>query len=141
LQSEKLASLGRMSAGIIHEVNNPLSFAKTGLHILRRKAESLPPEDKATFADVTQDIEDGINRVVNIVSDLRTFTKPNVSHFELVPVTKLVDLALRFLSNEWKGTFNVETDIPAHQTIWANSNEATQVLLNVLQNAFHAVRA
>jgi signal transduction histidine kinase len=140
LQSEKLASLGKMSAGIIHEVNNPLGFAKTGLYLLRKKTESLAPDEKMVFKDLLQDIEDGINRVVNIVSDLRTFAKPNVSQMEAVAVTEVVDLALRFLSNEWRGKVNIDKSIPADQTIWANPNEATQVLLNVLQNALHAVR-
>jgi C4-dicarboxylate-specific signal transduction histidine kinase len=140
LQSEKLASLGKMSAGIIHEVNNPLGFAKTGLYLLRKKAQALAPDEKAAFDDLLQDIEDGINRVVNIVSDLRTFSKPNVSQMEAVSVAKIVDLSLRFLSNEWRGKITIDKTIPAGQTIWANPNEATQVLLNVLQNALHAVR-
>jgi two-component system sensor histidine kinase PhcS len=140
LQSEKLASLGKMSAGIIHEVNNPLGFAKTGLYILRKKIESLAADEKASFEDILQDVEDGINRVVNIVSDLRTFTKPNVTQMEVVFVAKVVDLALRFLGNEWQGKVKIEKTILSDQTIWANPNEATQVLLNVVQNALHAVK-
>jgi signal transduction histidine kinase len=140
LQSEKLASLGKMSAGIIHEVNNPLGFAKTGLYILRKKTESLAADEKAGFQDILQDVEDGINRIVNIVSDLRTFSKPHVTQMEMVFVTKVVDFALRFLSNEWRDKVRIEKTILPDQTIWANPNEATQVLLNVVQNALHAVK-
>ena len=46
VQSEKLASLGRMSAGIIHEINNPLNFATTGLFTLRNKGKHLAPEEQ-----------------------------------------------------------------------------------------------
>jgi hypothetical protein len=46
VQSEKLASLGRMSAGIIHEINNPLNFATTGLFTLRNKGKHLAPEQR-----------------------------------------------------------------------------------------------
>jgi len=45
VQSEKLASLGRMSAGIIHEINNPLNFATTGLFTLRKKGKHLAPAE------------------------------------------------------------------------------------------------
>jgi signal transduction histidine kinase len=140
LQSEKLASLGRMSAGIIHEVNNPLGFAKTGLYILRKKTDSLAPEEKAGFEEILKDVQDGIDRIVNIVSDLRTFTKPNASLLEQVSVVNLVNLALRFLSNQWRDAVKIERNIPDGQTIWANPNEAIQLLLNVLQNALHAVK-
>ena len=46
VQSEKLASLGRMSAGIIHEINNPMNFATTGLFTLRKKGKLLAPEQQ-----------------------------------------------------------------------------------------------
>src|ERR1017187_10402840 len=70
VQSEKLASLGRMSAGIIHEINNPLNFATTGLFTLRKKGKSLAPEQQADYTEVLTDVEDGLKRVQAIVSDL-----------------------------------------------------------------------
>ena len=139
VQSEKLASLGKMSAGIIHEVNNPLTFAKTGLHVLRKKTESLGAEEKSVFREILQDIEDGINRITTIVSDLRTFTQPNHTQVEPVSVAKVVNLALRFLSNQWRDKVKIENNVPEHQIVWANVNEVTQLLVNLLQNALHAL--
>src|SRR6202007_13572 len=75
-QSEKLASLGRMSAGIIHEINNPLNFTLTGLFALRNKGKQFPPEKREEYNEIIDDIEEGVKRVRNIVSDLRTFTHP-----------------------------------------------------------------
>src|SRR6185503_334540 len=57
VQTEKLASLGRMSAGIIHEINNPLNFATTGLYTLRKKGKLLGEEQQAEFTEVLQDVE------------------------------------------------------------------------------------
>src|SRR5205814_6391782 len=76
VQTEKLASLGRMSAGIIHEINNPLNFATTGLYTLRNKGKYLAPEQQADYAEVLKDVEEGIKRVKTSVSDLRRFTHP-----------------------------------------------------------------
>ncbi|MBI4527578.1 MAG: response regulator [Deltaproteobacteria bacterium] len=140
VHSEKLASLGRMSAGIIHEINNPLNFAKTGLYTLRGTAESLSEEERAEFREVLEDVEDGINRIINIVSDLRTFTQPNVTQFEAVSVEEVVNFALRFLSNEWRDKVRIEKEISEHQIIWANPNQVTQILVNLLQNALDAVK-
>ena len=139
-QSEKLASLGRMSAGIIHEINNPLNFTKTGLYTLRSMAKPMSAEAKAEFLEVLQDMEDGINRITNIVSDLRTFTQPNVTQFDVVSVPHIVNSALRFLSNEWRDKVTIEKDILEDQTIWANAHQVTQILLNLLQNALDALR-
>ena len=108
VQSEKLASLGRMSAGIIHEINNPLNFATTGLFTLRKKGRHLAPEQQADYAEILTDVEDGLKRVQTIVSDLRMFTHPNTEQVDPVPVAEIVTPALRFLSNEWRDTVQIE---------------------------------
>jgi two-component system sensor histidine kinase PhcS len=51
-----------------------------------------------------------------------------------------VNSALRFLSNEWRDTVKIEKDISEHQTIWANSHQVTQILVNLLQNALYALK-
>jgi signal transduction histidine kinase len=140
VHSEKLASLGRMSAGIIHEINNPLNFAKTGLFTLKSMVTSLVREDTAEFLDVLRDMEGGINRIIHIVSDLRTFTRPDVGLLETVSVLIVVESALRFLSHEWRDKVRIEKNIPQTLTIQANRNQATQVLVNLLQNALDALR-
>ena len=141
VHSEKLASLGRMSAGIIHEINNPLNFAKTGLFTLKRMSEALAEDEKEEFLDVLRDMEGGINRIIHIVTDLRTFTRPDITAVEVVPVVKVIDSALRFLSHEWREKVRVEKEIPEGQTIWANRNQATQVLVNLLQNALDSLNS
>src|SRR5450432_3863802 len=140
VQSEKLASLGRMSAGIIHEINNPLNFATTGLFTLRKKGKHLPPEQQADYAEVITDIEDGLKRVQNIVSDLRMFTHPNTEQLDPVTVAEVVTPALRFLSNEWKDAVQIEQQLAEHQTIWANTNKLIQVMVNILQNSLDALK-
>jgi signal transduction histidine kinase len=139
VHSEKLASLGRMSAGIIHEINNPLNFAKTALYVLRIMAESLSENEKTEFRDVLQDMAEGIDRISSIVSDLRTFTQPHLTQLEQVSVVEVVNSALRLLSNEWETKVRIEKEIPETQTIWANRNQIIQVLVNLLQNALQAL--
>ena len=139
VQAEKLASLGRMSAGIIHEINNPLNFATTGLFTLRKQGKHLAPEHQPGFAEILADIEDGVHRVKNIVSDLRSFAHYNTDLLEKVKVSEVVATALRFMSNEWKDRVQVHRQVPEDVVIDANKNKMTQVLVNLLQNALDAL--
>src|SRR5262245_4895662 len=139
VQSEKLVSLGRMSAGSIHEINNPLNFATTGLYTLRKKAQYLVPEQQEQYTEVLKDVEEGIKRVKNIVSDLRMFTHPDTESRDQVEVADVLSSALRFLSNEWKDKVQIDKQLTEHQTIWANKNKLIHVVVNLLQNSLDAL--
>jgi len=141
VQQEKMASLGVMSAGIIHEINNPLNFATTGLFTLRKQGKNLAPEKQADFEDVLKDVEEGVSRVKNIVSDLRMFTHPNTDSHDQVAVTEVVEPALRFLSNELKDKVRIERQWPEHQMVTANKQKLIHVFTNLLQNSLDALKS
>jgi C4-dicarboxylate-specific signal transduction histidine kinase len=141
VQTEKLASLGRMSAGIIHEINNPLNFATTGLFTLRNKGKHLAPEQREEYQDILKDVEEGIKRVKTIVSDLRVFSHPETKSRDQVEVPEVVAAALRLLSNEWKDNVRIEQNLAEHQTVWSNKNLLLHALLNLLQNSIYALKA
>ena len=140
VQSEKLSSLGRMSAGIIHEINNPLNFAMTGLFALRNQAKKLPEGERAMQEVILTDIEDGLKRVRNIVSDLRQFTHPGAGTGEPVDAAEAVEAAVRFLGGEWKDTVTIRQKIAPDQQLWANHQKLIHVLVNLMQNAIDALR-
>jgi signal transduction histidine kinase len=140
VQSEKVASLGRLSAGIIHEINNPLNFAATGLYVLKNQGQRLAKEEPEEFSDVLRDIEDGVARVKNIVSDLRTFTHPDAEQRDIVPVGDVITVALRLLSTEWKEKVQIDQAIPSDLMCCANKNKLTQVFVNLIQNALDALK-
>jgi signal transduction histidine kinase len=141
VQSEKLASLGRMSAGIIHEINNPLNFATTGLFTLRNKGKYLAKEQQEEYLEILKDVEDGLVRVKNIVSDLRMFTHPETEGRDQVELSEIVSASLRFLSNEWKDKVQIHQTLTEHQTVWANKNRLIHVVVNLLQNSLDALKA
>lgn len=140
VQSEKLASLGRMSAGMIHEINNPLNYAKAGLDLLRGKEKHLAAEQKADYADILKDVEDGVNRVKTIVSDLRMFTHPDTEMRDAVTVKEVLTAAFRFLNNEGADKAVFAEDYPADQIIWGNKNKLIHVFTNLLQNSLDALK-
>src|SRR5262249_53935359 len=138
--TEKLASLGRLSAGIIHEINNPLNFATTGLYTLRNKTRLIPEGDREDYAETLKDIEEGITRVKTIVSDLRTFTHPGEEACDQVDVRDALTTALRFLSSEWKDRVDVQIQLAPDQVVWAEKNKLIQILINLLQNSLDALK-
>ena len=140
VQTEKMVSLGRMSAGIIHEINNPLNYATTGLYTLRNKGKQLIPAEQAEYEEVLGEIEDGINRVKSIVSDLKTFTHPDGEQLESVKIGASVDSALKFLSSEWKNKVQLDVSVPEEVTVRGNRNKLLQVFVNLLQNSLDAIR-
>lgn len=140
VQSEKLASLGRMSAGIIHEINNPLNFAKTGLFTLRKKGKNIAPDQQAEYTEILSDVEQGLNRVQTIVSDLRMFTHPDTENLDAVTPEEVVMPALRFLNNEWRDAVQIEQKFTPNQTIWANKNKLIHMMVNIFQNSIDAIK-
>ncbi|MFM7100172.1 MAG: ATP-binding protein, partial [Verrucomicrobiota bacterium] len=139
VQSEKLASLGRMSAGLIHEINNPLNFAHTALHLLGRMSGKLPPEDLPVFEETVRDVQEGLARVSGIISDLRGFSHREGGPLQPVDLHALVELSRRFLAAELRSGVGLVNEIPAGFTVPGEKNRLCQVLVNLFQNALDAL--
>jgi len=140
VQSEKMSSLGRFSAGLMHDILNPLNYARTGLFILRKKNRKLPPEAQAEAEAVVHDIEDGLRRVDEIVSDLRTFTHPGGQASEEVDLAELFNISVRLVS----GTLNekhisLKLELEPGQKVWVGRNHFIAVLVNLLENSIDAL--
>jgi two-component system sensor histidine kinase PhcS len=140
VQSEKMSSLGRFSAGLMHDILNPLNYSRTGLFVLQKKTRALPPAQQAEAEAIITDIEDGLRRVDNIVSDLRTFTHPGGQSSEEVDVADLFRLSLRFISSELKDKhIDLTLNLEPGQKVWAGRNHFSLVLVNLLENSIDAL--
>lgn len=140
VQSEKMSSLGRFSAGLMHDILNPLNYSRTGLFVLRKKLRHLPTEQQAEAEAVIADIEDGLRRVDNIVSDLRTFTHPGGQPAGEVTLEEVFGISVRFVASELKDHHIVlKLNLQPGQKIWASRNHFVLVLVNLLENAIDAI--
>jgi len=140
IRNEKLASLGKLSAGLIHEINNPLNYAKQGLYGLRRIQDVLPEAEKADFVETLGDIEHGVDRVARIIADLRGFSRTTREMNASFPLKSVVETTMRFFGQEFKEGVGLEMDIPDDLEIRGDSNQIVQVLINFTQNALDAMR-
>lgn len=140
IQSEKIASLDRLSAGIIHEINNPLNFAKSALFVLRKKARNLKGDEQETISRIVQDVGEGIDRVASIVSDLRSFSHPD-QHLVEVEVGATVQKAVRMLRQDVEEReIDLDAIIPGGLMIRGDENHLIQIIINLVQNSIAALK-
>jgi signal transduction histidine kinase len=135
VQSEKMNALGKLSAGLLHEINNPLNFMITALQVARDEAEG-----NAALAETLADIGDGMNRIRLIVSDLRTFAYPTrPSEQSPFPVEEALTLATRLTAHELEGLTVDRTGVSANLVV-GSKNQVVHVLMNLLVNSAQAIR-
>ncbi len=163
LQSEKMASLGRLVAGVAHELNNPISFVFGNMHTLQRYGERLrdylalvqsgaAPEalEQARQAKRIDRILDdlvpliagsleGAERVSDIVQNLRRFATPQRQKRRDIDLCRLVESSLAWVSKALRTQAQIELDMPSELIVHSGEGHVQQILINLIQNAFDAM--
>jgi C4-dicarboxylate-specific signal transduction histidine kinase len=101
----------------------------------------LPEKDRPEFEDTLKDVRDGVNRVIQIISDLRGFTRNSTQVSQTFDLKTVVETGVRFFSHEWKDTIKREINVPEGLEVKGDSNHFTQVLVNLVQNALDAMNS
>ncbi|HWZ90116.1 MAG TPA: PAS domain S-box protein, partial [Polyangiaceae bacterium] len=141
VEADRLAALGVLSAGIAHEINNPLAYLLLNLEYLSRELPNLacdPTELDALMLRV-RDACHGAERVASIVRDLRTFARADDGLRGPVDVRVALEAALNIAGNEIKQKATLVRDYEPVPPVEANPNRIEQVLLNLLLNAVQSL--
>lgn len=136
IQSEKMNALGSLASGLLHEINNPLNYTMTAVQVLQQNAQA---DDD--LKDTLSDIDEGMQRIRDIVSELRTFAYPeSADHREAFRLSEALGTALRFTSHLRNG-HQVEQHLSPDSVIVGSKTHMSQVFVNLLSNSLHAIDA
>ncbi len=135
IQTEKMKALGSLAAGMLHEINNPLNYALTALHVARQWAEG-SGED---LLEVIDDAQEGMGRIRDIVSSLRDFACPSDETLgQRFDFTEALDAALRLVSHEAAGV-EIARDVDSPCPVVGAKTQIILLLVNLLTNSLHAL--
>lgn len=139
-QAERLAMMGRLSAGVAHEINNPLAVVSSNVNAMEahvRDTDRLPPNE---LDEVLNDTRSSIERMKQIVADLKTWSRDDSDAIEPVDLPELIASTVRLARLRLPRDVKVVIDAPpALPRVAAHPRKLGQALLNLLINAADAI--
>jgi PAS domain S-box-containing protein len=158
--SEKLESIGRLAAGVAHEINTPIQFLNDSIFFIREAMEDLlahnakltamlpvPPEPDREIEDLKAElppaldrVADGLARIAEIVRSMKEFSHSDQAEMCPVDLNRAIRSTLVIASTEYKYVADVVMDLaPDLPPVTCHGSQINQVVLNLVVNAAHAI--
>ena len=138
LQQEKMAAIGTLSAGLLHEVNNPVNYSLMAMEVA---LEDPVARASASLNECLKDAREGMQRIRHIVSDLKTFAyRTGETERKEFPFGKAVDSAFRLVGHETRG-ISITRDMPEDTLVRGDEAAVIGVLVNLIGNSAMALNS
>jgi PAS domain S-box-containing protein len=131
--SERLVAMGRLVAGIGHEINNPLSYVMGNLELLQ---ETLPPSPESD--ELIRDCLEGAERIRKIIAGLKSMSRGG-EHRAPIDLRRVIELAIAMTHNEVRHRAQLAIDLRDTPAVMADENRLGQVFVNLLVNAAQSI--
>ncbi|KMY66608.1 hypothetical protein AAU61_15905 [Desulfocarbo indianensis] len=141
VQAAKMATLGEMSAGVAHELNQPLSVLATSVNILDKQAKSPDGPSPALLLQVAQELHSQVERATRIINHLREFGRKAEVERCKIDLAQPIEGVFHLLGQQLRvHDISVELDIPPDlPPVWGEANRLEQVFINLIMNARDAI--
>jgi two-component system NtrC family sensor kinase len=140
VQSEKMASLGFMTAGVAHEINNPLGYLSGAYFGLSKYFEEHGSNEKDKTEFLTNAINVGIERISAIVKSLNQFGRSNDNMNEKCDIHDIIENCLIMINHKIKHKITIKKNYSNKQVIInGNTGKIHQIFLNILTNSIQAI--
>jgi two-component system sensor histidine kinase HupT/HoxJ len=162
IEQEKMASLGRLVAGVAHELNNPISFVYGNVHVLDRYRKNLSDyfeeESRLDASDgaelrrkyridkIVSDLEpliegtlEGAKRISEIVKNLRRISFNRAHEAQRIDVERIVTTATQWAARAKNNQAKVDIAVEPGLAVWGNEGQIHQIVVNLIDNAIDAV--
>ncbi|NQZ12928.1 MAG: response regulator, partial [Algicola sp.] len=160
VQAEKMTSLGTLTAGVAHEINNPTNFVQVSSQNLQADLEQLQQflielagdeadQDIVTLFrekfeplyDHLKTIENGTERISTIVQDLRTFSQLDVAEQKTAKLTELLQSTINLVQTQFQQITVFVTEFTATPQLYCYPAQLNQVFMNLILNACDAIQS
>jgi PAS domain S-box-containing protein len=158
-QGEHLESIGRLAAGVAHEINTPIQYLNDSVYFIREAMQDLlahnakltaslpaPPDEDEDLEDIKRELPpaldrvvDGLGRIAEIVRSMKEFSHVDQREMSRVDLNRAINSTLIIARSEYKYVADVETDLADLPLVTCHGGQINQVVLNLVVNAAHAI--
>ncbi len=145
MQSDRLSALGILAAGVVHEINNPLTYVLSNLDYLQEELQALAGQDTAQaaalreFEAIVREIQQGTAQMASVVRNIKTFARHEVVQRQRVDLRAVLNGTITMSTVLIRQRARVTLDFVAAPDVLGFPPQLAQVFLNLLVNASHAI--
>lgn len=140
VQSEKLATLGQLVAGVAHEINTPLGAISSNLDLLDKISLNKKLDIETVIQEIMPVNKDAIRRIERLVKSLKNFTRLDEAKKKKVDIKEGILSSIDLISYELKNKVNIKTDFSKLPLVNCSPDYINQVFMNILLNACQSIQ-